>query len=98
MNISELKTLEGSKVEFLYRGKYRPFILVAVQNKMPCGCPIITKECVENHLIHGRYQGYLGEVFLQYDYEGVNKRHTNGFWTKRIKDIKLAKERGGNEK
>ena len=92
MELSELKKNEGQKIEFLYRGKYRPFILQAVQDKEPCDCEILSKECNENHLIRGLYKSNkLGKIRIDYAYPKKNKnkfRHS-GFWTSRINDVRV---------
>ena len=90
MEIQELKKIEGQKVEFFYRGKYRPFILQAVQDKEPCGCKVVSENCNKNHLINGKYQGDLNEIRLDYNYPKKSGAfREEGFWTNKTNLVRL---------
>ncbi len=91
MTLKQLKKIEGQTIEFLFRGKYRPFILEAVQDKEPCTCSVVSDEHKKNHLIKGCYQSYFGEVRLNYAYGDNTKREWDGFWTKKIELIRKIK-------
>jgi hypothetical protein len=79
MTLQTLKQHEGKRVFFKYRGRFRPFILQAVQDVQPD---------VQN-LIRGQYLGNYGEARLDYDFPSKG-REWAGFWTKRIENISLT--------
>jgi hypothetical protein len=72
--LSKLKRHEGQVVEYLYRGKYRKMLMVAVQS--------------EPGLIKGIYQVDVGYVRLDYIDKDV-VREWWGYWTKHIDKIRL---------
>ena len=74
MTIEELKIHEGEVVEYLYRGKYRKMLMVAVQS--------------EPGLIKGIYQADVGYVRLNYIDKNVIREYA-GYWTKHIERIRL---------
>lgn len=71
--LQRLKKYEGMHVEYLYRGKYRKMMLMAVQ--------------LDNELINNTYKGLIGDVRLNYC-DGKT-REWAGFWTNKVENIRL---------
>lgn len=76
MNLKELKLKEGENVEYLYRGKYRLFKLIAVQTE---------EEIMIRDSLH--YRGNIGDFRL--NYVDNKPREWAGFWTNKIDRIRL---------
>lgn len=89
MTIDELKQYEGQEIEYLYRGKYRPFILKAVQNTPPNLSRSMTEEEKNKYFVEGKYQGDLGDFRINYNYGDPRKREWDGFWTNKLDRIRL---------
>lgn len=76
--LNKLKEYEGKVIEYFYRGKYRQFLLIAVQ----------TEEDVITIHDGRKYMGFVGEIRL--DYVDGKNRDWFGFWTKRIERVLLT--------
>lgn len=88
MTIQELKNHEGEVVEYFFRGKWRKYLLAAVQSEEPCGCKEVSEEHRRKHLIHGIYQGRKGDFRLN-KIGPIKYASHDGTWVNKIERIRL---------
>lgn len=86
MKLKDLKKIEGSEIDFFYKGKYRPFILRAVQDTDTEIC--VNRECADGSFCEISYKGRIGDIRIDYNYPSKNDRE-EGFWTNKTNLVKL---------